>query len=155
MKSEKNVDTEVAISHGNGKAVIEGKTTVSFQTFVGLILQRKTSDLFKKWGKDPVVVNSELLTGLASAPQESKENRSKLVLVTLGTGILVGIFVSAVAQILLIASGMSLGNKELMLIAGGLIALAGLAVILVKTQRKKKDDKLLEVMEKLSSLLSK
>lgn len=155
MKSEKGIDTEVDISTGNSKAVIEGKTTVSFQTLVGLILQRKVTDLFKQWGKDPVIVNSELLTGLASAPQDSSENRSRLILVTFGTGILAGVFVSAIAQILLLSSGMSLGKKELLLVAGVLVGLALLATALTKMQKKKKSDKLLESMEKLSSLLSK
>ena len=148
-------DLEVNIKPGDTKAVIEGKTSVPFRKFVGLILQRKVTDLFKDWGDDPVIVNSELLTGLASAPQDSQENKSQLILVTLGIGVLVGIFASAITQIILLSFGIAISYKELMIVAGGLVGLAILANILGRIQRKKKANKVVEAMERAAKLLSK
>ncbi len=148
-------DLEVDIKPGDTKAVIEGKTSVSFKTFVSLVLQRKVMTLFKNWGDDPVVVSSELLTGLASAPQDSQENRSQLVLVTLGTGILTGIFALAVLQSILLALDIRLEQRELLIIAGSLFSLAVLASLLSKMKRGNRSEKLVETMEKLTTLISK
>jgi len=149
-------DIEVEIKAGDSRATIAGKTSVSFKTMVGLILQRKVTTLFKDWGNDPVIVNSELLTSLASAPQDSQENKSQLVLTTIGTGVLIGIFVMAALQLaLLVALDISFSTRELLVVAGGLLGLAILATILMKMKRKNKSEKLLETMEKLSGLLSK
>ena len=59
-------ELEVQFRPDTGKAVVEGKTVVPFQALVTLILQRKVQLLFKQWGKEPVIVASELLTSLAS-----------------------------------------------------------------------------------------
>ncbi|HCI03610.1 TPA: hypothetical protein DE059_01655, partial [Candidatus Peribacteria bacterium] len=64
-------DLEVKVKEEKMKAIIEGRTAVPFKTFVGLVLQRKVFPLFKKWGDEPVIINSELLTTLASAAQDS------------------------------------------------------------------------------------
>ena len=84
-----------------GRAIVEGKTAVPFKTFVQLVLQRKVIQLFKDWGKDPVIIDSELLTSLASAPGDSQENREQLVMVTLGVGVLAGVFVMSLMQLAL------------------------------------------------------
>jgi uncharacterized membrane protein YqjE len=152
MKQE---DLEIEIKAGDNKAIIAGKTSVSFKTFVMLILQRKVMALFKDWGEDSIIVDSELLTGLASAPQDSQENKSQLVLITMGTGVLIGVFVLAALQLILLALDFTFGIRELLVIAGGLLGLAILATILMKMKRRNKSEKLLETMEKLSSLLSK
>ncbi len=149
-------DIEVEIKAGDSKAVIAGKTSVSFKTFVMLVLQRKVTTLFKEWGSDAVIVSSELLTGLASAPQDSQENKSQLVLTTMGTGVLAGIFILAALQlVLLVALEITLNTRELLIVVGGLLGLAILAAALMKIKRKNKSEKLLETMEKLSGLLSK
>jgi hypothetical protein len=148
-------DLEVKLKSDQGKAVIEGKTAVAFQAFVTLVLQRKVFGLFKSWGEEPVVVSAELLASLASAPQDSQENRAHLVTVTLGVGIVLGVFVMSVLQLSLIANGITLSVRELGLIAGGILLLAILARMLVRLQRRKRSDKVTEAMESLSSLLSK
>ena len=151
----KSPDLEVKLKEDRTRAVIEGKTPVSFKTLVALILQRKIIPLFSKWGDEPVILNSELLTSIASAPQDSQENRTHLVVVTLGVGILTGIFFFAVAQVLLQVAGVTLGTKELLLIAGGLVVLSFLASALGKVQRGNRAQKLADKMEKVASLLSK
>ena len=149
-------DIEVVIKASDNKAVIAGKTSVSFKTFVMLVLQRKVTTLFKEWGNDAVIVSSELLTGLASAPQDSQENKSQLVLTTMGTGVLLGIFILATLQLaLLVALDVSFSTRELLVVAGGLLGIAILAMILIKMKRRNKSEKLLETMEKLTGLLSK
>ncbi len=148
-------DLEVEIKGGESKAVIEGKTAVPFNTFVKLILQKKVTGLLKDWGKAPVILNSELLTNLASAPQDSQENRSKLVLVTFGAGIVGGVFGFCVLQIGLLTGGISFGRRELLYIVGSIVGLWILFLLLARVQRRQKSDTLLESMEQLSNLLSK
>lgn len=153
--SEKHEDLEVEIRPGENRAIVAGKTAVSFKKFVALILQRKVTALFKEWGDDPVVISSELLTGLASAPQDSQENRTQLILVTLGTGILFGIFLFALIQILLSTLGVPLGTRELAVLASGLFGLTIIVTVLSKIKRRKRGEKVVETMERLASLLSK
>ncbi len=155
MQMNKPADLEVSIKPGDTKAIIEGKTSVSFKTLVQLILQRKVTALFKEWGGEAVIVPSELLTGLASAPQDSQENRSQLVLVTLGTGVLAGVFVFAAVQAGLLWIDIVLGFKELSIVVGSLFGLLLLVLLLGKVRRNNKSDRLVESMEKLSSLLTK
>ncbi len=148
-------DLEVHFKPEQGKAVIEGKTAVPFQAFVMLVLQRKVFNLFKQWGKHPVIINSELLTSIASAPQDSIENKSNLVMVSLGVGILAGILLMAAVQVALGTLQITLSTQNLLILIGIILGLGLLAYVLMKTQRVKKGEKLLETMESLSSFLSK
>jgi hypothetical protein len=150
-----NSELEVHFKPESGKAVIEGKTVVPFQAFVALILQRKVTNLFKTWGKTPVIVDSELLTGLASAPQDSQENRANLVFVTLMTGILAGVTGFAVIQLLLLFVQFPLGYKELGTIVGSVAFLLLLFMSMTQSRKKPKGEKLVEVMEKAAGLMGK
>lgn len=138
-----------------GTAIVEGKTAVAFKAFVQLVLQRKVFNLFKDWGDKPIIVSAELLTSLASAPQDNQENREQLVIVTLSVGILLGVFAMAVFQIALTPWGISLAQRELLLIAGTLFGLAILAFIMSRIRRRGKSQKVTEAMEKIAGLLSK
>jgi len=151
----KHEDLEVEIKPGENRAIIAGKTAVSFKKFVALILQRKVTTLFKEWGDDPVVVSSELLTGLASAPQDSQDNQTHLVLVTLGAGIMFGIFLFALILVVLSVLDMPLKTSEFAVLAGGLFVLALIVTFLSRIKRRKRGEKVVETMEKLASLLSK
>jgi len=148
-------DVEVDIKAEHRKAVIAGKTSVPFQKLVQLILQRKVMGLFKKWGDEPIIVSSELLTGLASAPQDNQENREHLVLVTLGVGVLAGVFVMAIVQVALTPWEIYLKEKELLLIAGTLLGLTVLTAALARVKRKNRSQKIADTMEKVAGLLSK
>lgn len=151
----KHRDIELDIK-GGGKAIIEGRTTVPFKTFVQLVLQRKVLSIFKNRGEESVIVSADLLTDLASAPQDDQENREHLVLVTLGVGVIAGVFVMATAQIAMLALGTGLGMKELLIVAFTILAIAVLAVVLAKAQRKRESSqKITETMERMASLLSK
>jgi len=99
-------------------------------------------------------VGSELLTSLASAPQDNPENRAKLVTVTLGVGIVAGVFVSAVALLTLDMLGVVIGQKELLIVAGGIAGLIVLAALIGKLQQRRRSDRTLEAMEKITSLFS-
>lgn len=147
--------TDVKLRTDQGKAVVQGKTSVPFKTFVTLILQRKVFALFKKWGEEPVVIESDLLTSLASAPQDSQENRAHLVLVTLGVGVLVGVFCMSLGLAILEIFGFVLSKREFFIIAGLLLLLTLLTSILSKIQRRSRAEKITESMEKVASLLSK
>ncbi len=153
--STQNGELEVHFKPDSGKAVIEGKTVVPFQAFVALVLQRKVTNLFKSWGKAPIIVDSELLTGLASAPQDSQENRANLVLVTLVAGILAGVTGFAVIQMILLFVEFPLGYKELGTIVGSVAFLLILVVSMMKGQKKPKGEKLMEMMEKAAGLVGK
>ena len=154
ISSKKNLEVPITIEHN--RAVIEGKTPIPFQTFVTLVLQRKVFNLFKDWGKEPVIIDSELLTQLASAPQDSQENRSRVILVTLVTGILSGIFLFALGQLALLGIfHIPLYRRDLILIAAGLLAFAVLTKFMMNIQRRKKSEKLTETMEKLAGMMGK
>lgn len=148
-------ELEVQFKADTGKAVIEGKTVVPFQAFVTLVLQRKVLKLFKDWGKEPVIVNSELLTHLASAPQDSQENRGNLIMVTLGMGLVAGIALFALIQLGLLLIDIRLNVRELGLIGGGIVVLAALVGILMKARRMPRGEKLTETIENVASFLGK
>ncbi|MDD4287006.1 MAG: hypothetical protein PHO20_03230 [Candidatus Peribacteraceae bacterium] len=148
-------DLEIELRTEQNRAIITGKTSVPFRTFVGLVLQRKVFQLFKQWDKEPVILSSELLTQLASAPQDSQENRAHLIIVTLGVGTLFGIFVFSLGQVVLSVLGYELGSSDLMLIAGGLVCLAVLTVALARLQKLARAQRIADVMERTASFLSK
>jgi hypothetical protein len=151
----KEKDLEVQFKPEAGKAIIEGRTAVPFQAFVMLVLQRKVQTLLKQWGKSGIIVDSELLTNLASAPQDSVENKSNLVMVSLGVGILGGIVLLAAVQVALNTLEVALTTQHLLILIGIIVGLGLMAYVLMKSQRGKKGEKLLETMESLSSFLSK
>ena len=146
-------DIEVPLKTDPGKAVIEGKTAVHFEALVKLILQRKVFALFKSWGKEPVIIGSELLTAIASAPQDSQENRGHMILVTLGAGIVAGVFLLGLAQILLLLFEISLGMQELLIIVGSIAGVSALVYVLMGMQHKGSAEKVTETMEKVASFL--
>ncbi|MFA6259701.1 MAG: hypothetical protein WCX29_03800 [Candidatus Peribacteraceae bacterium] len=151
---DKHEDLEVEIRPGENRAIIAGKTAVSFKKIVALILQRKVTTMLKEWGDDPVIVSSELLTGLASAPQDSQENRAQVITVTLGTGVLLGIFFFALTQATLLALHIELDMRALLIIVAGLLGLALLVAILAKLRNRGQNEKIVDTMDKLASLLS-
>ena len=138
-----------------GRAIVEGKTAVPFKTFVGLVLQRKVLNLFKQWGSEPVIIDSELLTDLASAPQDTQENREQLITVTLGVGVLIGIFVMSVAQIALTPWNYYLNQQHLLMVAGTLFGIGVLVWMLSKTKKKGRSQKMADTMEKITNIVSK
>ncbi|ALM10358.1 MAG TPA: hypothetical protein DEB30_00460 [Candidatus Peribacter riflensis] len=148
-------DLEIELKTEQNRAIITGKTSVPFRTFVGLVLQRKVFQLFKQWDKEPVILSSELLTQLASAPQDSQENRTHLVIVTLGVGTLFGIFLFSLGQAVLTLLGVELGTRELLLVAGSLIGLALLGVILARMQKLARAQRIADVMERTAQFLAK
>ncbi len=155
MVSESHQDVEVQVRPDSGRAVIEGKTVVPFQSFVTLVIQRKVQQICKQWGKEPVIVNSDLLTHLASAPQDTVENRGHIITVSLGVGMILGIWLSAAAFLALVMAGMVPGIRELSVVIGGILGLCILTLILMKMQRVKRGEKLVETIESLSSFLGK
>lgn len=148
-------EVEVEITNSGSKAIIEGKTSVPFKTFVSLILQRKVQMLFKTNQDDPVIVNSTLLTALASAPSDKQEDRSKLVLVTFAVGILAGVFLSVGVFLALMLLRITVEMKDLGIVLGVIIGVAVLGVLLQKSQKKSAfTEKLFETMEKTTDLIS-
>lgn len=146
-------ELEVQFKPESGKAVIEGKTVVPFQAFVTLVLQKKVLQLAKTWGKHPVILDSELLTSLASAPGDSQENRSNMIMVGLITGVLLGITGLAVLQIALLLVKIPLGYKELGIIAGSIVAVMLLLMMAMKMRKMPKGDKLVETIEGIASFM--
>lgn len=148
-------DVEVDInSGGNSKAVIEGKTSVPFKTFVTLVLQRKVQTLFKTSQDEPVIIGSALLTQLASAPDDRQEDRSKLVLVVLGVGVLAGVALSAIVLLVLSLFKILPSQTELGITAGVIIAVGLLVWALLNVQKKAgMRQKFYESMEKMTDLV--
>jgi hypothetical protein len=146
-------EVELEMSDG-GKAVIEGKTNVPFKTFVGLILQRKVQTLFKKCGDEPVIVDSELLTQLASAPNDTQEDRSKLVLVTFGVGMLCGFFMTVVALFVLLMLKIQPSVVDYGIAVGVMLVLGVVISVMQKVQMSSTKQKLYDSMEKMTDLVS-
>ncbi len=146
-------DVEVHMKPDSAKAIIEGKTSVPFQAFVTLILQRKVFTLFKDWSSEPMIVSSELLTSLASAPQDNQENRTHLLLVTLGVGVLAGIAGMALALVGLNWLNYPAGNQELLIVAGCIIGGGILLYVLSQLQSKSSTEKMTDTLEKVANLL--
>lgn len=155
MVESPNSELEMQVKPDSGKVIIEGKTVVPFQSFVALILQRKVTGMFKTWGKHPVIIESELLTSLASAPQDSVENKANLILVSILTGVLIGVTGFSAVQLGLLFIKIPLQVKELSIIVGSVGVLVLLMFLMMKSQRKAKSEKLVDTMEKVSSFLSK
>lgn len=155
MPHDESHELEVNFKPESGKAVIEGKTMVPFQAFVQLILQRKVQVLFKDSAKEPVIVGSELLTRLASAPQDSQENRGHLVLVSIGLGVIAGVAAFSALQLALLLAKFPLTWKEHVIILGSIAGMAILGFVLMKLQRKPKSDKLTESVESVARFLGK
>jgi len=146
-------ELEVKFKPDSGKAVIEGKTVVPFQAFVTLVLQKKVLSLTKTWGKHPVIVDSELLTSMASAPQDNQENKSNMILVSIILGIVFGVAGFAIIQIALLLINIPLGMKELGIIVGSILGVILIAALIMKMQRQPKGEKLVETIEGISSFL--
>jgi uncharacterized membrane protein YqjE len=146
-------ELEVQFRPDTGKAVIEGKTVVPFQAFITLVLQKKVLQLSKVWGKHPVIIDSELLTSLASAPSDSQENKSNMIMVSLIVGVLLGITGFAVIQIVLLLIKIPLGYRELGIVAGSIVAVMLLLMAVMKMQKLPKGEKLVENIESISSFL--
>lgn len=149
-----NSETEVSIEQLNGKAVISGKTSLPFKTFVGLILQRKVQTLFKKWQDEPVIVTTELLTGLASAPDDSQEDRGKLVVVTLAAGVVLGVFLTTLTLLVLTFLQVVPGLADYGLVIFIIACLALLLSIMQRSQKSSAKQKIYEKMEKMTDVLS-
>lgn len=148
-------EVEVEITTSGNKAIIEGKTSVPFKTFVSLVLQRRVQILFKTNQDDPVIVNSKLLTALASAPSDKQEDRGKLVLVTFGVGIIAGVFLAAITMLVLTVLRIQPEMKDYAIVLGVIVGVAILGVLLQKNQKKSTfTEKLFETMEKTTDLLS-
>lgn len=147
-------DTEVEISHEHGKAVIQGKTSVPFKTFVSLILQRKVQTLFKKWQDAPVIVSSELLTGLASAPDDSQEDRGKLVVVTLAIGVIFGVFLTVITLLILSIFSVVPSRVEYGLVIFIIVCLSFLLSAMQRAQKSSAKQKIYEKMERVTDVLS-
>lgn len=148
-------ELEVNFKPETGKAVIEGRTAVPFQSFVTLILQRKVQTLFKDHGKNSVVVSADLLTRLASAPQDSHENRGHLVLVSLGLGAVGGVAIFSAVQLVLLLSDFPLTWKEHAIIVGCIAGIALIGAILMRIQKMPKSDKLTDTVESVARFLGK
>lgn len=153
MSPSESNELEVQFKPDTGKAIIEGKTVVPFQAFITLVLQKKVLQLAKTWGKHPVIIDSELLTSLASAPGDSQENRSNMILVSMIVGVLLGITGFAAIQLILLLIQIPLGIRELGIIVGSIAAVMLLLVVVMKLQKLPKGEKMVETIESLSSFL--
>ncbi len=151
--ADESKDVEVDLTHENGKAVIEGKTSVPFKTFVGLILQRKITAFFKDNKDEPVIISSDLLTKLASAPDDKQEDRAKLVILALGIGMLMGVFVETAILLLMSSLNTHPSTNQLFLILGVLVGLVILGLIVEKVQNTNVKQVVYDRVEQINNML--
>jgi Flp pilus assembly protein TadB len=148
-------ELEVDIQNESIKAIIKGKTGVPFKTLVKLILQRKVTVLFEKWGKDAIVINSELLTDLASAPQDNADNREHMIYVTLGVGMFVGILAFVALQLVLMLAGVRLYIENLVYILLTMVGVVIIGWLTIQARRKQKSTKLYDTLESIANVVPK
>jgi hypothetical protein len=148
------LEVDIATNSPN-RVVIEGKTSVPFKAFVSLVLQKRVQMLFKTNQNDPVIVSSTLLTALASAPSDKQEDRSKLVLVTFGVGIVAGVFLTVAVFLGLMLVQIQAEVKDLSIILGVILGVAVIGALVQKGQKKSAfTEKLFDAMEKTTDLIS-
>lgn len=148
------LEVDIATSTPN-RVVIEGKTSVPFKAFVSLVLQKRVQMLFKTNQNDPVIVSSTLLTALASAPSDKQEDRSKLVLVTFGVGIIAGVFIAVAVFLGLLLVKIQAEVKDLSIVLGVIIGVVVIGAFIQKSQKKSAfTEKLFDAMEKTTDLIS-
>lgn len=152
---KKGGDVQVAMKGRSEHAVIEGKTAVPFGSFMKLIQNRKVQSLMKKWQNESVVLSSDLLTHIASAPGESHEDRSKVILTAMVIGLAFGIFVTGVAIFFMGSLGYTIGQRELIAGMGVLLVLAIAVYSAMRMQSSNMKQDLIEKIEKISDVFSK
>jgi hypothetical protein len=137
------------------KVVIEGKTGIPFGVFVKLILKRKVQVLFRKWQEEPVILSSELLTSIASAPEDTPEDRSKVTLTALVLGCCLGMFLTATVLVLLASIGIVVGMRELLTGLGVLLFLAIAVYAAMKIQVHRIRQDVVDTVERVADVFSK
>lgn len=155
-RMKKSGDVKVPLKDkGGDQAVIEGKTAVPFGTFVKLILKRKVQTLFKEWQQEPVILSSELLTKIASAPEDTHEDRSKIILTALVIGLCFGLFVTGAVIILFGLVGIEIGQREILTALGVLLFLACAVYGSMQVHAGKVKKGLVEKVEQVADVFSK
>ncbi len=148
-------DVQVTLKSAQGeKAVIEGKTSIPFGSFVKLVLKRKVQTL-RDFQEEPIILSSPLLTHLASAPEDSHEDRSKVILTALVIGFCFGMFLTAFTLVFSSLLGIEIGVGELLT---GLVVLLAVALAIyasMKISSHKMKQQLIEKVEEIAGLFAK
>lgn len=153
---KRSADAKVAMRTSDGdEVIVEGKTGIPFNLFVKLLLKRKIQTLFKDWQDEPIVISSELLTKIASAPEDNAEDRSKIVLTALVIGLCFGMFISAVALVGLSMVGIIIGAKELIVALCVLLAVAVAVYGALQIHSHKIKQQLVEKVEEVADVFAK
>jgi hypothetical protein len=153
---KKTGDIKVAVKSEKGdQIVIEGKTAVPFSAFVKLILKRKVQGLFKQWQNEPVIISSDLLTQIASAPGDTVEDRSKIVLTAVVIGFCLGAFVMVAGIFILGILGIEIGQKELLFGLGAFLLVAVAVFAAMRVHVGKMRDELIEKVEQVAEVFGK
>jgi uncharacterized membrane protein YqjE len=100
-------------------------------------------------------MDSELLTSLASAPQDSQENRANVIFVSMLTGILLGVVGFAAVQAVLLFVDITISLNDLGIIIGSVVLVVALLGIMMKSRQRPKSEKFVETMEHVASFLGK
>lgn len=88
-------DFEVThVSGAEGKHEPSEKVKVKFTKFVQLVATHDFEEVMQKHGDDDIVLNSNLLTDLASAHQEEEEKRDPKLPIFLIVGVIIGVVIT-------------------------------------------------------------
>ncbi len=154
-RMKKTGDVKLNIKTPSGEqAIIEGKTAVPFATFMKLMLQKKLQPLVKDWQSEPVIISSDLLTKIASAPAESLEDRSKVLLTACVIGFCGGFFVAAFAIVVLGMMGVEIGQKELLVALTVLLVIALVVYSALQVHTRKIKEQFIEKIERIADMFS-
>jgi hypothetical protein len=80
--------------HEQGERKIGEHVKVKFEKFVQLVATHDFEEVMKKHGDDDIILNSNLLTDLASAHQDEEDGFGKKLPLILVIGVVIGIVVT-------------------------------------------------------------
>lgn len=154
-RMQKTGDVKVTLkTSANEQAVIEGKTTVPFSAFVKLILQRKVQGLMKEAQDEPVILSSNLLTKIASAPGDTLEDKSKVILTACVMGLCGGFFLAAAGIVILGMLGITIEQRELLVALGTFLVVALAIYSAMQIQGRKIREQFVEKIERIAEMFS-
>ena len=136
-------------------AIVEGKTSIPFSTFVQLVLKKKVMSLFKEWGDDPIIFSSVLLTKIANCPQDTTEDKNKIILTAMTLGLCLGVAFTMLGILVLWTLGVDIGQKELLVATAALLVVGSAVFASMRIHTSKHIQKLTEHVENVSEMFSK
>lgn len=137
------------------KSTTDDKIVVPIDVFLKIVYNRKVLPLLKDRPGEQVILSSDLFTKMAVAPEDSPENRDKVIHTALVLGSCFGVFLTIAAFTLATALGFTIGQRELFAVLTFLLLFALLGYASVKVHIHKMKPRLVESVEQVADTFTK